>query len=94
MTFDEIIARLNETTGKGFHIFAEYDDGRRGYFFSRDSYGEAKALASSLQLIDPVIYDKDGVEAVEPKFKVARAEAMLALYESFYRGPDDDGSAQ
>jgi hypothetical protein len=64
MTFEEKINRANQNTGKGFHIFAEYNDGSRGYYTSRGTLDEAKRFAD--KLVEPIVYDRDGNEVYYP----------------------------
>jgi|KBSMisStandDraft_5_1062788.scaffolds.fasta_scaffold72455_5 hypothetical protein len=61
MTFAQMIAALNENTNAAFHIFAEYEDGKRGYYCSRDSLQNARRAAR--HLADPEIYDRNGDNA-------------------------------
>jgi hypothetical protein len=58
MTFANLIAAANRDPSAAFHIFAEYDDGKRGYYASRATLEEAKRLGRKLK--GSVIWDRDG----------------------------------
>lgn len=62
-TFEQIIEAANRNSGfehGGFHIWAEYADGSRGYYATRRTVETARKLAD--KLTDATIYDRDGNE--------------------------------
>lgn len=62
-TFMEIIEAANHSSGfehGGFHIWAEYADGSRGYYTTRRTIETARMIASKLTAA--TIYDREGNE--------------------------------